>query len=72
MMCKLARQRTNNQEVLNVAERIDVSQEDETRFMQDWLSQRDEALRIADNQSTKHAKHAKHAMMGMATAEQME
>ena len=41
IMSKLAVQSTNNQEILDLAGRIDVSQEDEISFMVDWLKERD-------------------------------
>jgi uncharacterized protein (DUF305 family) len=68
MMSQLATDRTNNQAILDVARRIEVSQEDEMRFMQDWLLERDEQA-PDPTQPEKH--HAHHTMAGMATKKQM-
>ena len=40
-LSRLAPNRTNTQEILDLAGRIDVSQEDEISFMQGWLEERD-------------------------------
>ena len=60
--------RTNRQELLDVAGRINASQGDEIAFMQTWLGERGE--QVPD--PTEHdAMHTDHKMAGMATAEQM-
>ena len=41
LMSKLAVQSTNNQSILDLAGRIDVSQKDEISFMQGWLKERE-------------------------------
>ena len=41
-MSKLAKKRTNNKTILDLANRIDVSQEDEINFMESWLKSRKE------------------------------
>ena len=46
-MAELAADRTNRQELIDVAGRIDVSQRDEIEFMQQWLGERGEADRAA-------------------------
>ena len=67
-MAALAADRTNRQELLDVAGRIDVSQQDEIEFMQRWLAERGEDV----PEPTAHdAMHTTHKMAGMATPEQM-
>jgi uncharacterized protein (DUF305 family) len=67
-MSELAADRTNRQELIDVAGRIDVSQRDEIAFMQQWLRDRDEHV----PEPTAHdAMHTTHKMAGMATPEQM-
>ena len=67
-MAALVADRTNRPEVIDVAGRIDASQGDEIRFMQDWLAERGE--NVPD--PTDHgAMHTDHSMAGMATPEQM-
>ncbi len=64
----LAGERTNRPELIDLAGRVNASQEDEIAFMQQWLRARGE--RVPD--PTAHDQmHATHAMAGMATAEQM-
>ncbi len=69
MMSRLAVPSTNNQEILDLAGRIDVSQEDEISFMQDWLKEREEK---APNPEAEHSKHEHHKMAGMASPEEMD
>lgn len=60
--------RTTRGDLRNLAERIDVSQEDEMRYMADWL--RDRGEEVPD---PAHAEHAGHAdMPGMLTAPELE
>ena len=67
-MAALVADRTNRQELLDVAGRINASQGDEIEFMQQWLRERGE--RVPD--PTEHgAMHTDHKMAGMATPEQM-
>ena len=68
LMSRLATQRTNNKTLLDLANRIDVSQADEIAFMQTWLREREE---IAPEPSKDHQEHAEHKMAGMATPAQM-
>jgi len=67
-MAELVGDRTNRQELNDVAGRINVSQEDEIKFMQGWL--RDRGERVPE--PTAHdAMHTSHKMAGMASPEQM-
>ena len=59
---------TNNQAILDLAGRIDVSQKDEISFMQGWLREREEH---APDPTVEHSEHTHHTMIGMATPEQM-
>ena len=69
-MTALVEGRTNKQEILDVAGRIDASQADEIKFMQDWLSDRNEPLSMP--QSEHGGMHEGHMMEGMATPKQLE
>ena len=67
-MSALVADRTNRPELIDVAGRINVSQGDEIKFMQEWL--RDRGQHVPD--PTAHdAMHTDHKMAGMATPEQM-
>ena len=68
LMAILAAPSTNNQAILDLAGRIDVSQADEISFMQDWLGEREEQV---SDPTAEHSEHTHHNMMGMATPEQM-
>jgi uncharacterized protein (DUF305 family) len=75
-MGALVRSRTNNPEVVAYAQRIETSQADEIRFMQNWLRSRgQEAPDPAATAGGQHAGHGAmqhaHHMPGMATAAQM-
>ncbi len=82
-MAALARDRTNREELLEAAGRIDASQKDEIEFMQSWLTERNEPAAAAAADHAAHAitgapaaDHVAHAggtsgMKGMATPEQM-
>ncbi len=59
-LSRLAHNRTNTQEILDLAGRIDVSQEDEISFMQGWLEERN--IEVHAHMSMHHMK-----MMGMAS-----
>ncbi len=67
-MADLVAARTNRQELVDVAGRIDVSQADEIEFMQQWLRKRGE--RVPDP-SEHEAMQTSHTMAGMASPEQM-
>jgi uncharacterized protein (DUF305 family) len=67
-MSALVADRTNNQELNDVAGRIDASQVDEIEFMQNWLRDRGEDV----PEPTAHsAMHTSHEMAGMASPEDM-
>jgi len=68
VMSRLAAQSTNNQAILDLAGRIDVSQKDEISFMQGWLQKREEQV---PDPTKEHSEHTHHTMIGMATPEQM-
>ena len=68
VMSRLAAQSTNNQAILDLAGRIDVSQKDEISFMQGWLKKREEQV---PDPTAEHSEHTHHTMIGMATPEQM-
>jgi len=68
-MAELVSERTNRQEIVDVAGRIEVSQQDEIEFMQRWLGER--GAEVPD--PAEHmAMQTDHMMAGMATPEQME
>ncbi len=67
-MAALVADRTNRQELLDVAGRIDASQEDEIAFMQQWLRDRG---KTAPEPTAHHAMQTSHKMAGMASPEQM-
>ena len=67
LMSSFASKRTNNKTILDLAKRIDVSQEDEINFMENWLAQRDIAL---INKSEKHHMHMH--MVGMASPKDLD
>src|SRR5690606_38383800 len=78
-MARLVRGRTNHPDIVEIAGRIDSSQEDEIAFMHGWLSERG---RSAPETGTGHDAHGGHhghgaganphaGMPGMASPEQM-
>lgn len=67
-MAALVADRTNRPELIEVAGRIDASQEDEIAFMQGWLRERDEHVPDPGDHSMMHTDHK---MAGMASPEQM-
>lgn len=66
-MAALVGDRTNLEELVEIAGRIDASQADEIKFMQDWLKDRGEHAPAAAH----NAGHGSHEMAGMATPDQM-
>jgi len=67
-MAELVADRTNRPEIVDLAGRINASQNDEIEFMQGWLRERGEAV----PEPTAHeAMHTSHKMAGMASPEQM-
>ncbi len=67
-LAALVAERTNQQELIDVAGRINVSQDDEIKFMQDWLRERGEPV---PDPTAHHKMLTTHTMAGMATPEQM-
>ena len=63
-MSSLASARTNSKDILDLAGRIEKSQDDEIVFMNEWLAERN------IQSSSHHAHHIK--MMGMASPEDLE
>jgi uncharacterized protein (DUF305 family) len=72
-MAALVKDRTNRQEVVKVARRIDASQADEMKFMRNWLRDRGQPGPAAHAAHMMHAasNQADHAVPGMATPAQM-
>jgi len=68
-MAELVADRTNRPELVDVAGRINVSQQDEIEFMKQWLRERAERV---PNPTSHEAMHTDHKMAGMATPRQME
>ncbi|MDJ0751651.1 MAG: DUF305 domain-containing protein [Woeseiaceae bacterium] len=67
-MSALVADRTNRPEILDLAGRIDASQQGEIEFMQQWLRERGEEV---PDPTAHHAMHMDHKMAGMASREQM-
>jgi len=67
VMSKLAAKRTNNKTIIDLANRIDLSQVDEINFMESWLSSRDQ-----NTHEMNHKDHMHMNMSGMATPAQIE
>ena len=79
LMSSMAGKRTNNKTIVNLANRIDASQEDEINFMESWLKDRDESVPEAeshhmmkDNDKAHHNMHMHLNMVGMASQEQLK
>lgn len=75
-MAALAPSRTTNKDLLTMASRISASQEDEMKFMRDWLAARGatpSAPAMADMPGMSHGAmaHGAISMKGMATPQQM-
>lgn len=68
-MAALVTDRTNRKELLDVAGRIDASQADEIKFMEQWLKDRGEPTMAP--KAAHGTTHDNHLMEGMATPEQM-
>ena len=67
-MAALVADRTNRKELVDVAGRIDASQDDEIEFMKDWLRARGQEV---PDPAAHSAMHTTHEMAGMASPEQM-
>ncbi|WP_260483795.1 DUF305 domain-containing protein [Sphingomicrobium flavum] len=65
VMARLVESRTNNADVVEIAGRILLGQDDEIEFMRQWLSDRGEAT------VNPHMAHGMHMMKGMASAEDL-
>ena len=68
LMSSLAGKRTNNETIVDLAKRIDASQEDEINFMESWLYDRGENKKDIPH----HNMHMDMGMAGMATPKQLE
>ena len=62
LMSEMAPTRTNNQTILDLAGRIDISQTDEIEFMKNWLVDRGQSIPDPSMDNIMH----QHKMMGMA------
>jgi uncharacterized protein (DUF305 family) len=69
-MAVLVKDRTNSEDLLAIAGRIEASQADEIAFMQDWLKSRSEP--VADPKMKGHDAHLHHMMAGMASPAEMK
>ena len=63
LMSNMADKRTNNKVIIDLANRIDSSQEDEINFMENWLTSREEVI--------SHAHDGHMSMAGMATPDEL-
>ena len=68
VMSRLVSERTNRNELIEVAERIETSQSDEIEFMKGWLAARGEDV---PDPAAHEAMQMSHEMAGMASPEQM-
>ena len=68
-MAKLVKDRTNTEELVQIAGRIEASQADEIAFMETWLKERGEPLE--DPKMAGHGAHMHHMMAGMASPDEM-
>ena len=72
LMSSFAKESTNNKSILELADRIGVSQKDEIDFMTSWLKKRGEYnLDKKDHNSEKH-NHMRENMIGMASSKDIE
>ena len=73
-MSELASERTNAQSIVDLAGRIEASQEDEINFMEGWLAERDESLAMDMDHGMSGSDHKMNMhvnMAGMATPQQL-
>ena len=70
VMSNMAENRTNNKVILELAKRIEVSQEDEINFMGSWLKERDEYETKINSHN--HMDHMHLKMVGMASKIQLD
>ena len=66
VMSQMAEKRTNNKTIIDLADRIDSSQEDEINFMRSWLESREELSEMS------HSHHQHMNMVGMASEEELQ
>ena len=79
VMSKMAPERTNNEELLEIAGRIEKSQADEIEFMKSWLTERGAGIPSSAKNKHNHHDHKHHnmgasdhsKMKGMATKKQL-
>jgi uncharacterized protein (DUF305 family) len=69
-MAKLVKDRTNTEELVQIAGRIESSQADEIAYMKGWLAERGEPAEDPSMQG--HGEHMHHMMKGMASPDQMK
>ncbi|AOL93081.1 DUF305 domain-containing protein [Porphyrobacter sp. LM 6] len=69
-MAVLVKDRTNAEQIIAVAGRIEASQADEIAFMKGWLKERGEP--VEDPMMKGHGEHLHHMMQGMASPEDMK
>ncbi|MEQ5788370.1 DUF305 domain-containing protein [Erythrobacter sp. NFXS35] len=69
-MAVLVKDRTNTEEIVAIAGRIESSQADEIAFMKEWLAERGEP--VEDPAMRGHGDHMHHMMAGMASPDQMK
>ena len=70
-MAALVKGRTNRPAIVELARRIDASQEDEMKFMRKWLTDRGQAVPNPQAAQLSHAAHGDHKVPGMATPAQL-
>ncbi|HTC24594.1 MAG TPA: DUF305 domain-containing protein, partial [Gemmatimonadales bacterium] len=70
-MAALVPSRTTNQSIHLLAQRIEISQKDEIRLMQNWLKDRGQTVPDADAAGHQHMGDHMMLMPGMLTPEQM-
>ena len=71
VMSRLANKRTNNKTIIDLANRIDVSQDDEINFMESWLKSRKEIMPKISHDHDMHM-DMDMDMVGMATPQQLK
>lgn len=69
-MAVLVKDRTNTEDLVSIAGRIEGSQADEIAFMKTWLKERGEP--VEDPAMKGHGEHLHHMMKGMASPEAMK
>ena len=67
LMSRFAKNRTNNKTIVDLADRIDVSQADEIDFMETWLESKNELQSVSKDNHNLHMK-----MSGMASETQLK